>query len=137
MVGSGGTQSSYLGFNGEDIYYNGSGGLAIGDVEVPDGFKFAVNGDIKVKGIRVSVNDWADNVFNKDYDLMSISELQKEIKRLGHLPEVPSEEKVKLEGIDIETIQVLLLRKIEELTLYIIEQQQQIDALQQEVSKSK
>lgn len=63
---------------------------------------------------------WSDFVFDKDYYLMPINELEKRIKENGHLPGIPSAGEVSKKGINIADMQAKLLQKIEEMTLYMI-----------------
>ena len=74
---------------------------------------------------------WPDYVFNKDYKLMSLHELEQFIKTNKHLPEIPSTKEVEENGINLGDIQAKLLLKVEELTLHIINLQKQIDELKQ------
>jgi len=74
---------------------------------------------------------WYDHVFYPDYDLRSLSELEQYIKQNHRLPEIPSAEQVRENGIDLGDMQGKLLLKIEELTLYVIQLQKQIDELKQ------
>jgi len=78
---------------------------------------------------------WADFVFNKNYTLMSIDEVEKYIKVNKHLPEIPSANEVKKNGVDVLEMEGKLLQKIEELTLYVIKQQKEIDALRKKINK--
>ena len=78
---------------------------------------------------------WYDYVFNKDYKLMSLYELEQFIQTNKHLPEIPSETEVKENGINLGDMQGKLLLKIEELTLYIIEQEKQMKDLQKRLSE--
>ena len=78
---------------------------------------------------------WADFVFNDDYHLRSVQELEQYIHSCGHLPDVPSGEDVATEGYSQHDINKALLQKVEELTLYIIEQQKEIDGLKKLVNK--
>jgi hypothetical protein len=80
---------------------------------------------------------WYDHVFNKDYKLMSLPELERFIQTNKHLPEIPSETEVKENGINLGDMQGKLLLKIEELTLYIIEQQKQMKELQKQIDELK
>jgi hypothetical protein len=84
-------------------------------------------GFIKIKKIIVTQTVWPDYVFATDYNLRSLSSLEAFIKEGKHLPEVPSAKDVEEKGISVGDNQALQLRKIEELTLYIINQQKQID----------
>nr|WP_320120079.1 hypothetical protein [uncultured Marinifilum sp.] len=97
-------------------------------------FPLAVNGKIRAKEVKVE-SDWADFVFEDDYQLRTLSEVNNFIKENRHLPDIPSEKQVKEEGISVGEMNAKLLQKIEELTLYIIQQQEQINTLQTKVSQ--
>ncbi len=88
--------------------------------------KLTVNGNIKAKKILVSHTGWPDFVFHPSYNLMPLSELEKFVKQNRHLPELPSAKNVEKNGISVGDNQALLLKKIEELTLYIIEMKKEI-----------
>ena len=88
-----------------------------------------IDGKLFAKEIEVKTNVWADFVFKPDYTLMPLSELEHFIKQNNHLPDVPTETQVKENGINVAEMNAKLLQKIEELTLYVIEQQKQIDEL--------
>lgn len=93
-------------------------------------YKLAVNGGIICEEVKViaDVPD-ADYVFEKDYMLMSLSELEAFIQTNKHLPDIPSAELFKADGYKIGEMDEMLLRKIEELTLYIIDLEKQIHEL--------
>jgi hypothetical protein len=93
-----------------------------------------VNGSIKVNGTTLNVPDY---VFEEDYSLMSLESVSSYIDQHGHLPEVPSAQEINREGLKVEEFQLLLLKKIEELTLHTIEQQKEIENLKQLVQDSK
>lgn len=76
----------------------------------------------------VDVDDWSDFVFAKDYNLRSLEEVSAYIAAHGHLPEMPSEAKVKAQGYSVHDINKKLLQKIEELTLYTIQQEEKLKA---------
>lgn len=97
--------------------------------------RLAVNGSIRAREIRVDNGTWADFVFDKEYKLTPLLDLEKFIKSNHHLPEIPSAQEVKEQGVMLGEMNKLLLQKIEELTLHIINQQKQIDKLQQQVIK--
>ena len=87
-------------------------------------FKLYVEGGIRTERVKVDVanlNGWADYVFEEDYVLMPIEELEAFIKEHKHLPGVPSAKQVVEEGIDLAEMAKVLLEKIEELTLRVIE----------------
>ena len=91
----------------------------------PDGsFRLWVQDGIRTERVRVDIaseNDWADYVFEEDYVLMTTEELEAFIKKHKHLPGVPSAEEVVEEGIDLAEMNKILLEKVEELTLRVIE----------------
>ncbi|MGE8525218.1 hypothetical protein [Chryseobacterium rhizosphaerae] len=80
----------------------------------------------KVKVDIASANGWADYVFKKDYKLMALSEVEKHIQEKGHLPNIPSAADVVKNGINLGEMNAKLLEKIEELTLYSIEQNKKL-----------
>ena len=116
-----------LDVNGTISSYNllTSGSVGIGTTNT-DGYKLAVNGIIRAKEIKVE-SDWADFVFKKDYKLPSLKEVETHINKNGTLPGIPSESEVKANGVNLAETNALLLQKIEELTLYTIQQQKMLD----------
>ena len=84
--------------------------------------KLSVNGTVLAKKVRVSNTGWPDYVFAPDYELRSLSQVEKFVKENQHLPEVPSAKEIETNGQDLGDIQATLLKKVEELTLYLIEQ---------------
>lgn len=79
------------------------------------------------------VADWSDHVFNTDYALRPLSEVENFVRTHRHLPDVPSEKEVKEEGYNLHDMNKIFMQKIEELTLYVIEQQKEIDRLKKQV----
>lgn len=97
-----------------------------------------VKGKIHSEEIIVDLNvPGPDYVFEKDYDLSTLSEIEAFIKANKHLPEVPSAKEMEVNGISLGEMNMLLLKKIEELTLYLIDQNKKIEDLQKEVSALK
>ena len=90
------------------------------------------DGKIHAKEVEVKANVWADYVFKKDYQLQSLEEVEKHIAAKGHLPNIPSASEVIEKGINVAEMDARLLEKIEELTLYSIEQNKKINQLQLE-----
>jgi hypothetical protein len=110
------------------IAHNGNVGIGTSAVS---GFKLSVAGKMRAEEIEVSLSTgWADYVFAEDYKLNSLEEVEAYITKNNHLPNVPSEKEVKEEGINLGEMDAVLLRKIEELTLYIIEQDKRIKELE-------
>jgi hypothetical protein len=131
-----GTGASNIRFStsGSDNYIN-TGNLAIGTTNAL-GYKLAVNGSAIFTSAKVKLfSQWPDYVFAPTYSLRPLSEVEKYIKKHQHLPEVPSAKEVKQNGLDLGANQEILLKKIEELTLYVIAQQKEIDALKNELKK--
>lgn len=96
----------------------------IGDVKPTGAFanyKLSVDGSIVAKRCVVQIANWADYVFKPDYELMPLTKVEAFIKEQHHLPDMPSEKTVLENGVDVSEMNKLLLQKIEELTLYMIE----------------
>ncbi len=96
--------------------------------------KLDVNGHILAKEINVDINP-ADFVFEDNYELRSLETVEKYITVNKHLPDIPSGEKIEAEGIGLGKMQSKLLQKIEELTLYAIEQEKRIEELEKIISR--
>lgn len=113
------------------ILDNGNVGIGTSD---PGVYKLAVNGTaIFTKVIVKPYANWPDYVFDKDYKLPSLNEVESFIRQNKHLPDVPSAKDVAANGIDLGDNQVLLLKKVEELTLYLIEMKKENEALKKRV----
>ena len=116
-----------------------SGKVGIGSPpSYPGTYKLYVTGGILTEKLRIadpSSTYWADFVFDKKYDLITLEELNTFILKNKHLPGIPTSEEVKKDGIDIGEMQGKLLQKIEELTLYVIKQQNEIDLLKANTKK--
>ena len=111
--------------------------VAIGTLTVPTGYMMSVSGKIISKGLRVQFDNWADTVFSDGYKLPDLKEVEMYVKENKHLPEFPSEKEVLKNGMAIEEMNVLLLKKIEELTLLMIEQDKKLKETQMEIEKLK
>lgn len=108
--------------------------IAIGeDLNTAEGFKLAISGKAICEELKVSLRDdwkWPDYVFHESYKRLPLSELKKFIESNKHLPNIPSVKEVETnKGFELGDMQRKMLEKIEELTLYVIELQQQIDEL--------
>lgn len=99
-------------------------------------FIFYVRKGIKAEQVKVenpAANGWADYVFKKDYKLRSLEDVERHIAEKGHLPNIPSAKEVEKEGINLGEMDAKLLEKIEELTLYSIEQNKQLKSQSEEI----
>ena len=90
------------------------------------------SGILKAKEVQVTLTGWPDYVCDEGYKLMSLGETEQYIKENGHLPGVPSAQKVEEEGLSLGEMNARLMQKVEELTLHVIELQKQIDELKKE-----
>lgn len=108
--------------------------MGINTMSTDPAYKLSINGGVRANEIRVEAG-WADYVFDEDYNLRSLKEVEAYIKENNHLPEVPTAKQVADNGIKVGEISALLLKKIEELTLYLIEKDKQIDKLNQKLNK--
>lgn len=95
--------------------------------------KLAVNGDIFAKRVKVTqaATDWPDYVFAPGYQMPSLPELEQYVREHSHLPGIPAAAEVEQTGLDLAQSQSQLLLKIEELTIYLIDQHKQLAAQQQ------
>jgi len=96
-------------------------------------YKLSVDGDMIAKRCVIQTTSWADFVFAPDYALPSLSDVELFIKQNKHLPGIPSEAEVKENGIDMGNMDKVLLQKVEELTLYMIELQKENAKLKEKV----
>jgi len=101
-----------------------SGAVGIGTTS-PDA-KLAVNGKIHAKEVKVDLTGWPDYVFANNHDLPTLKEVEKHIKEKGHLIKIPSAKEVEENGVELGEMNKLLLEKIEELTLYTLEQEKKL-----------
>jgi len=122
-------------YNSNILSVHRNGNVGIG-TSTPSS-KLSVNGTIRAREIKVENAAWPDYVFEKGYQLPSLEASALHIKSKGHLPDIPSADEVKANGIDLGEMNAKLLQKIEELTLHLIninrtvqKQQLQIEKLQ-------
>ncbi len=120
-----------------DIHFVTDGFVGIGPANMnfegnTEGYMLVVPGKIGSHGVKIENSSeilWPDYVFNEEYSAMSISEIEDYIRENKHLPEIPSQEDYQKDGLEVDVMISKLLKKIEELTLYTIQQQHQIDSL--------
>ncbi|WP_281987686.1 tail fiber protein [Aquimarina aggregata] len=110
-----------------------NGNLGIGTT-APDS-KLTVKGKIHAEEVKIDLSVPApDYVFKKEYNLLSIGEVQQHIKDNGHLPNIPSAKEMEKNGVELGIMNMKLLEKIEELTLYTIDQEQRIKDLEEKLT---
>lgn len=126
--------STEIGFGGTNTFFNALGGNVGIGTTTPGDYKLAVNGSIRAKEVVVEASPWPDFVFDDAYRLKSLGEVENHISEHGRLPDVPSAAQVASDGLSVGEAQRIMMQKIEELTLYMIEKDKQVAALQAEVS---
>ena len=109
------------------LFLSNTGNVGIGTNKTP--YKLSVDGSVGARSVRVELDSWSDHVFDPNYKLLSLEELACFIQENNRLPNVPSESEVIENGIDVGKTNAVLLEKIEELTLYILQLQKEIDEL--------
>ncbi|MES2747559.1 MAG: hypothetical protein V4648_04225 [Bacteroidota bacterium] len=126
-VGIGGTSTAGFG-----NYPTTSGGVSVAN------YKLFVKGGILTEEVRVNLaTAWADYVFDEKYNLKALTEVEQFIAKNGHLPNVPSAKEVKENGIELGEMAKIQQEKIEELTLYVIEQNKINQAQDKEIKEMK
>lgn len=114
---------------------NPAGNVGIGTTQ-PNSFRLAVEGKIGARGVQVTMQSpWPDYVFRPEYRLMSLEELRTFIAANHHLPEMPTAAEVEKEGIDLGEMDAKLLKKIEELTLYVLELKKENEEIKERLKK--
>ena len=117
------------------------GKVKIGNVnELIDGYKLFVEEGIMSEKVKVAVKnsaDWYDNVFKDSYKRMSMEDLDSYIKQNKHLPDVPTTETVMKEGIDLGKMNGILLKKLEELTLDVLDLKKELDVAKKQLEELK
>ena len=111
--------------NGNSYLSGGNVGIGVDNTRTLNN-KLEVNGTIRCREVLVESSTWPDYVFAKDYKLKSITEVDNYIKANNHLPDMPAASEVEQNGVKLSELNTKLLQKVEELTLYLIEQNKQL-----------
>ncbi|HEY2580423.1 MAG TPA: hypothetical protein VGI43_01375 [Mucilaginibacter sp.] len=124
-----------------DTFYSNvlipSGSLSIGTNVIDPSYKFSVEGNVHAQQINVDMNGWADYVFGKDYALPSLTEVKTYIDQNHHLPEIPSAQQIEKDGLNLGEMNKLLVKKVEELPLYLIEKDKEVKLEQEQIDQLK
>ncbi len=115
------------------LFANTSGAVGIGTTN-PGTYKLAVNGAVRAKEVVVDSN-WSDFVFDDDYALPSLDTVAAQIREHKHLPGVPSAAEIQQRGLSVGESQTMIMRKVEELTLYLLQLKKENQALQARVQE--
>ncbi|MEZ4938815.1 MAG: hypothetical protein R2799_14600 [Crocinitomicaceae bacterium] len=131
-------QSTAVGSAYNTVINEQGGQVIIGGVPSPDPqYKVEVQGGIRACRYVAEATSWCDYVFEEDYKLMSLDELKVYLEKNKHLPEVPSEAEVIEENVDLVEMDKILLKKVEELHLYVIHLNEENKELKAEIEKLK
>ncbi len=133
LLGMNNSEGVQLGSKGNvrlTVHHNGNVGIGTNNPDAP----LAVSGRIHAEEVKVDLSvPGPDYVFKTDYELKSLEEVQRYIKENGHLPNIPSAKEMETNGIDLGAMEMKLLEKIEELTLYILQLQEKFTKLESQV----
>ncbi len=130
---------SYANPEPNDLIVKGRIGIGTNFPANTNGYQLAVNGKIGAHDLQIEANSdaWPDYVFSQSYNLPRLTEVEKYVAENKHLEGVPSAEEVQKNGHSVAQMDAILLKKVEELTLYIIQQQKQLEAQQKELDALK
>jgi hypothetical protein len=112
------------------MWIDSGGAVSISDNgKVAAGYLLSIKGKVAAEEVLVELNgSWPDYVFEKDYSLMKLPELKQYIQQNNHLPEVPAAGEMN-NGISLGNMDKILMQKVEELTLYVLQLNEEIQAL--------
>ena len=131
-------------YNDGNIHFVTNGYIGIGSAEMkinenPEGYKLVVPGKIGTHGVKIentsAILNMPDYVFDPDYKLRPVEEVEKYVREQRHLPGIPSAEEFKENGLEVDQMVSKLLEKIEELTLYVIDLKKENSKLEERVNQ--
>ena len=124
--------SGFSSFYSEDLTISGKGDIGIGTTTPHE--KLSVNGKIRAHEIKVETANWPDYVFEEGYKIGTLAELENYIKANKHLPDMPTAKEIEANGLELGEMVKMQQKKIEELTLHLIEKDKMTDELLKRVS---
>jgi hypothetical protein len=111
--------------------FKSNGQVGIGTIDIPTGYKLAINGHAIAEKVVIRKNtNWPDYVFEDSYQLPNLSDIESYVKKNKHLPEIPSASEIEENGQDLGEMNKLLLKKVEELTLLLIDQDKRLEKIE-------
>jgi hypothetical protein len=115
------------------LFCDSYGSVGVGTQIIPSGYRLSIKGKMMAEGVRVDLQSaWPDYVFDSRYELQDLPSLRSYINKNKHLPGMPAASEVDKEGFDVGQVNVKLLEKIEELSLYLIQMEERIQKLEVE-----
>jgi hypothetical protein len=137
LTGSSGNLYIYRSSMHPIVFYP-DGNMALGGHSTAVGYRLSIHGKaIATEFTSMPYADWPDYVFNKSYRLMPLAEVKKYIEENKHLPNIPAAAEIEKNGIQLGDMSKRLMEKVEELTLYVLQLQEQIDELKKRQSEKK
>ncbi len=125
-------------FKDGNVYVTNELRIGSGAINGATGYKVAVDGKVIAEELRINLSSaWPDYVFDQSYDLMSIEELSESIEHNHHLPGIPTAKSIQQDGLIVGDMQKKMMEKIEELTLYIIQLNDELTSVQNELQELK
>lgn len=130
-----GTGGVYFGLKSTDTHVMlSNGNVGLGTLKPTE--RLSVNGKIRAQEVKVETSNWPDYVFTDEYQLLTLKETAEFIENNKHLPGVPKAAQVEQDGLSLGEMNRILLQKIEELTLHMIDKDRRIEALEKKLNKS-
>ncbi len=127
---------SPMGLNNYAGYFEGDVAIGSAFPKKATGYKLSVDGKIAAEKVLVDLDaDWPDYVFKDNYALLSLAEVKDHIEANGHLPNVPSAKEIEDHGLPLGNMNKVLMEKIEELTLYILQQEEKLQNYERRLKK--
>jgi len=114
------------------VYVNNDANVGVGTTAPQS--KFAVNGTITAKEVKVTQTGWSDYVFAENYRLLPLDELETYISKEKHLPDIPTAQEVEEEGLEVAGMLTKQMQKIEELSLYLIQLKKENEELKKRIT---
>lgn len=119
--------------NSFSLFWNKDGKVGISTTNLAGDHKLYVGGSILAEEVVVKLqNNWPDYVFDENFELLSLDKVEDFIKKENHLPGIPSAEDISKNGVEVGEMNAILVKKVEELTLYVIELNKEIERLKEE-----